>query len=341
MSDVNRILVTGAAGFIGFHLIRVLLDESYEVIGIDNLSDTYDLQLKRDRLALLLQKDKFYFYGSDCTDEGELFGVFAEYMPDAVVHLAAYAGPIVSMRDPYGYIQANICGFVNVLECCRLLKISHLLYASSSAVYGSNGSHPYSEQDHAEYPATIFAATKKSNELLAHSYSQLYGIPTTGLRFSTVYGPWGRPDMLIYSYTKDLFENLEIEIPANGQKKRDFAFVEDVVNAVVRLIPMVPDSNPNWDGRAGELNASSAPYRIYNIGDSHPVSIEELVTALENATGKLAVKTYSPTGLEEEQRVHTDTSSLKEATGYKAKTQLVEGLETFVDWYKNYHKIVD
>lgn len=341
MSGLNRILVTGAAGFIGFHLTRALLDQQYEVIGVDNLSDTYDLQLKRDRLAVLLQKDKFYFYAHDCTDEGELFSVFAEYMPDVVVHLAAYAGPLVAMRDPYGYIQANICGFVNVLECCRLLRISHLLYASSSAVYGNDSGFSCSEQDHAEHPATIFAATKKSNELLAHCYSHLYGIPTTGLRFSTVYGPWGRPDMMVYSYTKDLFENQVIAIPGHEKREREFAYVDDVVDAVVRLISMVPNADPDWNGRDHDLSASSAPYRIYNIGNSRPVTLEKLITVLENATGKTAIKNISPAFQEEEQRVCTDSARLKKVAGYQPKVELVEGMERFVDWFKEYHQIVD
>ncbi len=341
MSDMNRVLVTGAAGFIGFHLTKALLDQSYEVIGIDNLSDTYEVQLKRDRLAVLLQKDNFYFYAHDCTDEGELFGVFAEYMPDVVIHLAAYAGPLVSMRDPYGYIQANICGFVNVLECCRLLRVSHLLYASSSAVYGNKNESLCSEQDHAEHPATIFAATKKSNELLAHCYSHLYGIPTTGLRFSTVYGPWGRPDMLVYAYTKDLFENLEIAISGSGIRKRSFAYVDDVVDAVVRLIPRIPDSDPNWEEKNSDLGASAAPYRIYNVGNSQPVMLVDLIAALEYATGKTAIKAISPLFQEEEQRVCTDTARLEAMTGFQPKTKIVEGLGKFVDWYKEYHQIVD
>lgn len=338
-NGVNRILVTGVAGFIGFHLAKALLDQSYVVIGIDNLCEYYDIQLKRDRLAVLMEREKFYFYGQDLMDEGDLFSVFAEYLPDVVIHLAAQAGVQHSLEDPHCYLQTNIIGFMNVLECCRLLPVSHLLYASSSSVYGKNQTVPYSEERPAEHPVSIYAATKKANELMAHCYSHLYGIPTTGLRFFTVYGPWGRPDMSYYSFTRNILEGKEISVYNYGEMERDFTYVDDAVEVIVRLIPQVPAGNPEWNEAAGRLSESSAPYKIYNIGNHAPVSLEDFITELENATGKLAIKAYWPMQPGEVKRTFADISGLKQAIGYIPQTKLSDGLGRFVDWYRSYYDL--
>ncbi len=333
----NRIMVTGVAGFIGFHLAKTLLEQSYEVIGLDNLCEYYDIQLKRDRLAVLLAYENFYFFGQDLVDEGDLFAVFAEYLPSAVVHLAAQPGIKHSLEDPHCCLQSNVIGFMNVLECCRLIPVSHLIFASSSSVYGGNREEINSTATPAEHPLSIYAATKKTNEMMAHCYSHLYKIPTTGLRFFSVYGPWGRPDLPIYSFTRALFEDREIEV--NGKIERDFTYVDDVVEAIVRLLPVVPKENLDWNVEVGSLSESSAPYKIYNVGSHHPVSMEELITELEEAIGKLAVKAYLPMESWEVKRDCADISELEEAIGYRPEMNLSDGIQRFVKWYQDYHRV--
>ncbi len=333
----NRILITGVAGFIGFHLAKTLLEQSYKVIGLDNLCEYYDMQLKRNRLAVLLEYENFYFYGQDLMDEGDLYVVFAEHLPETVIHLAAQPGVKHSLEDPHCCLQSNVIGFMSVLECCRLLPVSHLLFASSSSVYGGNRGETNSTESPADHPISIYAATKKANEMMAHCYSHLYGIPTTGLRLFSVYGPWGRPDMAYYSYTGDLFAGREIEV--HGKIERDFTYVDDVVEAIVRLIPVRPKENSNWSEEMGSLSESFSPYKIYNIGSHKPVSVEDLITELEEASGKLAITAYLPMAPGELKRTCADISELEEAIGYRPQTKLSEGIRRFVDWYREYYLI--
>ena len=333
----NQILVTGVAGFIGFHLAKALLEQSYEVIGLDNLCEYYDVQLKRNRLALLLESENFYFYGQDLIDEGDLFALLAEHLPSVVVHLAAQPGVQHSLKDPLCCLQSNVIGFMNLLECCRLLPVSHLLFASSSSVYGENREEMNSTKSSAEHPLSIYAATKKANEMMAHCYSHLYKIPVTGLRLFTVYGPWGRPDMDYYSFTEDLFAGREIEV--HGKHQRDFTYVDDVVEAIIRLIPLAPKENTDWNVEMGSLSESSAPYKIYNVGSQHSISEDDLIVELEEATGILAITKHLPMEPGEVTRTCADISELKEAIGYWPQTKLSDGILKFVAWYQSYYKI--
>jgi len=286
----KKIIITGSAGFIGFHLSNLLLDKGYNVIGIDNMNNYYDIQLKEDRLAILKEQDKFKFYKADLKDKSVIDKIFLENKTDYVINLAAQAGVRYSIENPYAYVDSNLVGFINILEACRHYPVKHLLYASSSSVYGGNKAVPFSTDHQVDHPVSLYAATKKSNELLAHSYSHLYKIPTTGLRFFTVYGPWGRPDMAYFLFTNLIMNDKPIKVFNNGKMERDFTYIDDIVEGIYNLISRSPKANQEWDERKNDLSESFAPYKIYNIGNSCPVQLMRFINVLEEKIGKEAKK---------------------------------------------------
>ena len=330
-----KILVTGAAGFIGFHLSKRLLAENYHVIGVDNLNDYYDFRLKKERLELLESYENFKFYQTDLADQESLNQIFEDHSIPIVINLAAQAGVRYSISHPQSYVHSNLVGFVNILEACRHYQVEHLLYASSSSVYGANTKTPFSTQDSVDHPVSIYAATKKANELMAHTYSHLFNIPTTGLRFFTVYGPWGRPDMAYYSFTKDIIEGNTIQVYNNGDMLRDFTFIDDIVEGIVKLFdhPPIPDSNRNLDP-----STSHAPYKIYNIGNNSPVRLMDFINTLEKLIGKKANIEFLPMQPGDVKETYADITDLQKAAGFSPAIPLEIGLGHFVDWYKKYHK---
>lgn len=336
----NSILITGSTGFIGFHLARKLMDnDNYEVIGIDNLNDYYGENLKESRLEILNQFENFHFHKVDLKDKEDVNAIFKEYHPDYVINLAAQAGVRYSIENPYAYVDSNLIGFVNILEACRNFPVKHLLYASSSSVYGGNKVAPFSTNHNVDHPVSLYAATKKSNELMAHTYSHLYGIPTTGLRFFTVYGPYGRPDMAYYSFTQDILAGKSIKVFNHGKMERDFTYVDDIVEGIEKLIPLVPQPNPNWDESKDELSTSFAPYKIYNIGNNNPVPLMRFINALESALGQEAEKIYLDMQPGDVLRTYADVSDLEKDINFKPSTSIEDGLQKFVDWYKEYYEI--
>lgn len=324
MSDEKNIFVTGCAGFIGFHLTRRLLNEGYNVIGFDQINHYYDPKLKLDRLALLKKDKRFTFIKGSLENKVMLGHAFDGYSFKTVFHLAAQAGVRYSLENPDAYIQANITGFANLLECCRKHQISHLLYASSSSVYGNNKKTPFSVDDRVDHPVSVYAATKKANELLAYTYSHLYGIPTTGMRFFTVYGPWGRPDMAIYSFTKKMFEEKPIYLYNYGNMKRDFTYIDDCIESMVRLFYKGPPAN-------------SPPWKIFNIGNNRPVELHYLIQVLEQETGKKAVTNYLPLPPGDVLETYADIDELEKEISYRPQVSIEEGIKSFVKWYKEYH----
>jgi UDP-glucuronate 4-epimerase len=330
-----KIVVTGAAGFIGFHLSKRLLAENYHVIGVDNLNDYYDFRLKKERLELLESYENFKFYQTDLADQESLNQIFENHSIPIVINLAAQAGVRYSISHPQSYVHSNLVGFVNILEACRHYQVEHLLYASSSSVYGANTKTPFSTQDSVDHPVSIYAATKKANELMAHTYSHLFTIPTTGLRFFTVYGPWGRPDMAYYSFTKDIIEENTIQVYNNGDMLRDFTYIDDIVEGIVKLLdhPPKPDSNRNLDP-----STSHAPYKIYNIGNNSPVKLMDFINTLEQLIDKKAKIEYLPMQPGDVKETFADITDLQKAAGFSPATPLEIGLGHFVDWYKKYHK---
>ena len=333
----SRILVTGAAGFIGFHLSRLWLEQGLTVHGLDNLNDYYDPKLKQDRLVILEQHPQFSFSRLDLKDKPALDSLFAELRPDYVIHLAAQAGVRYSIDHPYAYLDSNLTGFLNILEACRQFPVRHLLYASSSSVYGGNSVVPFSTRHPVDHPVSLYAATKKANELMAHTYSHLYNIPTTGLRFFTVYGPWGRPDMAYFSFTKAILAGEAIKIFNQGQMERDFTYIDDIVAAIDRLVPRIPVRDDTWKDADGDLSASFAPYKIYNIGNNQPEQLGTFIAALEAALGRTAVKTYLPMQPGDVTRTYADTSDLERDIGFKPHTTIQDGLGRFVAWYREYY----
>jgi UDP-glucuronate 4-epimerase len=329
-----RILVTGAAGFIGFHLSKRLLAEGYHVIGVDNLNDYYDIRLKKERLSQLENNDTFTFYKVDLADQPSLNQIFENHSIPIVINLAAQAGVRYSISHPHSYVHSNLVGFINILEACRHYQVEHLLYASSSSVYGANTKTPFSTQDSVDHPVSIYAATKKANELMAHTYSHLFNIPTTGLRFFTVYGPWGRPDMAYYSFTKDIIEGNTIQVFNNGDMLRDFTYIDDIVEGIVKLLdyPPVPDSNRSLDP-----STSHAPYKIYNIGNNRPVKLMDFINTLELLIDRKANFEFLPMQPGDVKETYADITDLQEAAGFSPATPLEIGLGHFVDWYKKYH----
>jgi len=334
-----KILITGAAGFIGFHLSQKLLEQDYQIIGIDNINDYYDPSLKQARLEILGQYNSFNFHKVDIKDKEAVDNIFEKYRPTHVINLAAQAGVRYSIENPYAYVDSNIIGFINVLEACRNYPVEHFLYASSSSVYGGNKVAPFSTNHNVDHPVSLYAATKKSNELMAHTYSHLYGIPTTGLRFFTVYGPYGRPDMAYFSFTKDILADKPIKVFNHGKMERDFTYIDDIVEGIVKLIDKVPTANKEWDESKDDLSTSFAPYKIYNIGNNNPVQLMRFINALESAIGKKAEKIYIDMQPGDVLRTYADVSDLERDINFKPSTSIESGLEKFVDWYKEYYNV--
>ena len=339
MNVTAKILVTGAAGFIGVHLSNQLTNHGYSVIGLDNMNTYYDLNLKKDRLAQLNDNKNFTFVECDLTDRERINKIFEEHRPAVVINLAAQAGVRYSIENPYAYLDSNLTGFLNILEACRNYPVDHLLYASSSSVYGGNKVAPFSTNHNVDHPVSLYAATKKSNELMAHTYSHLYNIPTTGLRFFTVYGPWGRPDMAYFSFTKDIIEGNPIKVFNHGKMERDFTYIDDIVEGIVKLIPLAPEKNPDWDESIDELGASFAPYRVYNIGNNSPVPLMKFINVLEEKIGKEANKQYMEMQPGDVLRTYADVSELERDIDFKPSTSIEDGLGKFVDWYKEYYNV--
>lgn len=333
-----RIIVTGAAGFIGFHFAQRLLTEGHTVIGLDNLNDYYDVRLKEDRLALLRQYPEFHFEWVGLEDGERVKGIFRVAGAERVVHLAAQAGVRYSLQNPLVYIQSNVLGFTNVLEACRELQIPHLIYASSSSVYGANAKIPFSVRDNVDHPVSIYAATKKADELLAHTYSHLFALPTTGLRFFTVYGPWGRPDMAYFSFTKAILEGRPIQVFNHGRMQRDFTYIDDIVEGMVRLLDRIPRPNPELRGSSLDPGTSHAPYRIYNIGNNKPVELLRFIEVLEQALGKQAIKEFLPMQPGDVPVTYADIDDLEREIGFRPATSLEEGIGRFVRWYLDYYR---
>jgi UDP-glucuronate 4-epimerase len=334
-----KILITGSAGFIGFHLARKLLSEGWQVIGIDNLNDYYDPKLKEDRVAVVQKHKDFVFQKVDLKNKTAVDAVFANYKPEYVINLAAQAGVRYSIQNPYAYIDSNLVGFMNILEACRHNPVRHLIYASSSSVYGGNKVAPFSTNHNVDHPVSLYAATKKSNELMAHTYSHLYGIPTTGLRFFTVYGPWGRPDMAYFSFTKNIFEKKPIKVFNHGKMERDFTYIDDIVYGIVKLIDRPPVPNPNWDERVDDLSTSFAPYKIYNIGNNQPVPLMKFINVLEEKIGIEAEKIYMDMQPGDVLRTYADVTDLERDIDFRPNTSIEEGLSRFVDWYREYYNV--
>lgn len=337
MYSRKKILVTGAAGFVGFHLSKSLLDEKVNIIGIDNLNDYYDVNLKIARLAKLQDYKNFEFEKIDLIEKEKISELFEKEKFDYVIHLAAQAGVRYSIENPYAYIESNILGFLNILEACRNFPVKHLVYASSSSVYGANIKQPFSENDNVDHPVSLYAATKKSNELMAHTYADLYKIASTGLRFFTVYGPWGRPDMAYFSFTKNIFEGKQINVFNNGSLERDFTYIDDIVEGIKKIIEVAPTSNENWDSYKSSPADSFAPYRVFNIGNNQPVKLMDFITTLEEHIGKKAKINFLPMQQGDVLSTYADIDLLKNVIGYNPNTPISKGLKKFVDWYKEFY----
>jgi UDP-glucuronate 4-epimerase len=332
-----KILVTGAAGFIGFHLSQRLLARGDRVIGLDNLNNYYNVQLKIDRLNQLRGQSNFQFYHLDLVDREGMAQLFAKRTFDVVVNLAAQAGVRYSLSHPHAYIDSNLVGFTNLLEGCRHTNVQHLVFASSSSVYGANTKLPFSVHDNVDHPLSLYAATKKANELMAHTYSHLYGLPTTGLRFFTVYGPWGRPDMALFLFTKAILAGQPIEVYNNGKMRRDFTYIDDIVEGIVRIIDRPPCPNLNWSGDTPDPSSSQAPYKIYNIGNHQPVELMYLIEVLESCLGIKAEKNFLPLQPGDVPATYADVDDLVKAVGFKPSTPIEVGVERFVNWYCAYY----
>ncbi len=332
-----RILVTGAAGFIGFHTAQALLARGDMVVGLDNLSDYYDVQLKEARLQHLQAHPDFTFTRTDLADRSGVERVFADHRPQRVVHLAAQAGVRYSMENPHAYVDSNVVGTLHVLEGCRAHGVDHLVLASTSSVYGANTKLPFSEEDNVDHPLSLYAATKKSGELMAHCYAHLFRLPVTGLRFFTVYGPWGRPDMALFKFTRAILAGEPIDIYNKGEHARDFTYVDDVAEGVVRALDRPAKADPAWSGDDPNPAASSAPYRIYNIGNSNPVQLMDLISCLERALGRTAIKRFLPLQPGDVPRTAANIDRLVQDVGYRPDTPIEVGVERFVAWYRAYH----
>ena len=337
----STLLITGVAGFIGFHLAKKYLENGERVLGIDNLNAYYDPALKLSRLDQLKQFTQFEFMKVDIADRDLIPDLFQKYEIKRVVNLAAQAGVRYSIENPLAYIDSNVLGFSNLIECCRHNKVEHFVYASSSSIYGANIRQPFSESHSVDHPLSIYAATKKSNELIAHSYSHLYGLPTTGLRFFTVYGPWGRPDMALFLFTKAILNDEPIDVFNHGNMIRDFTYVSDVVEGISRVLDSPAKSNSNWDGMSPDSASSCSPYKIYNIGNNNPVQLMDCIEALENALGKKAKKNMLAMQEGDVPSTCADVQKLENDFGYKPATSIKQGVAQFVAWYKEYYKVGD
>ena len=336
--DVKNVLVTGAAGFIGFHLTRRLLSNGVDVTGIDDLNPYYDVKLKEDRLQILQAEPNFTFYKSNIAERERLVDIFDARYFDVVVNLAAQAGVRYSLQNPYAYVDANLVGFVNLLECCRHHKTPHLVFASSSSVYGANTHMPFSVHDNVDHPVSLYAASKKSNELLAHSYSHLYGLGCTGLRFFTVYGPWGRPDMALFLFTKAIYDDQPIQVFNHGKMKRDFTYIDDIVEGVVRVMGRPPQPNPAWNADRPDPGTSYTAYKIYNIGNNQPVELTDFIAAIEAAVGKKARKEMREMQAGDVPATYADIDDLVRDVGFRPATPLETGIRYFVEWFRDYYK---
>ncbi len=350
----QKILVTGTAGFIGFHLAKRLLDRGDEVVGLDSINDYYDPRLKHGRLvetgiapdslsyATLAQSSRhpsYSFIQLNLEDREHLFKLFSKHQFDSVCNLAAQAGVRYSLTNPYAYTESNITGFINILEACRHHNVKHLAYASSSSVYGLNEEMPFSTHHNVDHPVSLYAVSKKSNELMAHTYSHLYGIPTTGLRFFTVYGPWGRPDMALFIFTKAILEGKPIDVYNNGNMQRDFTYIDDIIEGVVRVIDNPPQGNPDWTGKKPDPGSSCAPYKIYNIGNNNPVKLMDFISAIEETLGKQAAKNLLPIQPGDVPATWADVDDLMADMGYKPNTPIKKGIEQFIAWYRTFYNI--
>lgn len=335
----QRILLTGTAGFVGFHVTEALLAQGVQILGIDNLTPYYDPALKQARLDRLAPRNGFSFEQLNIADYDALDDAFARFRPDAVIHLAAQAGVRYSLKNPRAYASANLDGFVSVLEACRHHPVQHLIYASSSSVYGANAKVPFSEHDGADHPVSLYAATKRSNELMAHSYAHLYGIPVTGLRFFTVYGPWGRPDMAYFSFTKAILEGRPIDVYAESEMSRDFTYVDDVSEAIVRLVGEPPGTSPDFNGASPDPATAAAPYRVYNIGNHTPVRLDHFIAVIEAACGKKAIKRHMPMQPGDVPATYADVSALASRVGFSPSTTIEDGIQRFVDWYRDFYDL--
>lgn len=332
-----RVLITGTAGFIGNAVAKKLLDRGDEVIGLDNMNDYYDVSLKESRVARLKDEDGFTEIRGDLQDRLLLESIFTRHKPQRVINLAAQAGVRYSLENPHAYIDSNIVGFQNILDCCRHHQVEHLVYASSSSVYGGNTSMPFSVSDNVDHPLSLYAATKKSNELMAHCYSNLYGIPTTGLRFFTVYGPWGRPDMALFLFTKKILAGEPIPVFNGGQHSRDFTYIDDIVEGVVRTLDCVAKPDTSWSSDNPDPASSAAPYRLYNIGSNSPVKLMDFIEILEEKLGIEATKEFLPMQPGDVPKTYADVDALSEAVGFRPATPISEGIANFVDWYRDYY----
>ncbi|TYO96121.1 UDP-glucuronate 4-epimerase [Geothermobacter ehrlichii] len=334
-----KILVTGAAGFIGFHLCRRLLERGDEVVGLDNLNDYYDVNLKKDRLARLVPHERFRFVEMDLADRPGMAALFAREGFQRVVNLAAQAGVRYSLENPHAYVDANLVGFVNVLEGCRHNGVEHLVFASSSSVYGANTTMPFSIHHNVDHPVSLYAATKKANELMAHTYSHLYRLPCTGLRFFTVYGPWGRPDMALFLFTRAILAGEPIKVFNHGRMRRDFTYIDDIIEGVVRIVDRVAEPNPDWSGDHPDPGTSAAPYRNYNIGNNSPVELMHLIATLEQALGREAKKEFLPMQPGDVPATCADVDDLVRDVGFRPDTPIEVGVQRFVDWYREYYGV--
>jgi len=331
-----KVLLTGAAGFIGMHVCERLLARGDEVIGVDNLNDYYDVALKEARLARLAPNPRFKLFRLDIADRDGIAALFASERPQRVINLAAQAGVRYSLQNPHAYVDSNVVGFVNILEGCRHSGVEHFVYASSSSIYGGNERLPFSEHDNVDHPVSIYAATKKSNELMAHTYSHLFNVPTTGLRFFTVYGPWGRPDMALFLFTKAILEDRPIDVFNHGKMRRDFTYIDDIAEGVIRVLDRPPQANPDFDKQTPDPATSWAPYRVFNVGNNQPVELMAYIDALEQALGKKATRNFLPLQDGDVPATYADTTELNRVTGFVPKTPVVDGVRRFVDWYRSY-----
>ncbi len=334
-----KILVTGAAGFIGFHVSKSLLERGDEVVGLDNLNDYYDVALKKARLNILTHYENFQFARCDLADRPVMEELFKKERFQRVINLAAQAGVRYSLKNPHSYVDSNIVGFLNILEGCRHNGVEHLVYASSSSVYGANTKMPFSVHHNVDHPISLYAASKKANELMAHTYSHLYELPTTGLRFFTVYGPWGRPDMALFLFTKAILAGEPIKVFNFGNMERDFTYIDDIVLGVVRVMDRIPTGNPNWSGDDPDPGSSYAPYRLYNIGNNQPVQLMKYIEVLEQTLGKEAKKEFLPMQPGDVPKTYADVDDLIQDVGFKPSTPIEEGIRHFVKWYREYYKV--
>jgi UDP-glucuronate 4-epimerase len=335
--NYQKALVTGVAGFIGFHLARRLLKDGYQVVGLDNINPYYDIALKEARLEALKGQPNFIFIKMDLADRKQMGGLFAQQEFEVVVNMAAQAGVRYSIENPFAYVDSNLVGFVNLLECCRHCNIKHFVFASSSSVYGANTTMPFSVHHNVDHPVSLYAATKKANELMAHTYSHLYRLPSTGLRFFTVYGPWGRPDMALFLFTRAILEGQPLKVFNHGKMQRDFTYIDDIIEGVIRVLSRLPQPNPHWSGAAPDPGTSSAPYKIYNIGNNNPVELIKFIEVIEAALGKRAQKEFMDLQPGDVVATYADVDDLMKDVGFKPATPIEVGVERFVKWFKDFY----